>query len=89
MLLHVLITGLTNYSITHFGERAEPTLLYNVACAGSESRLLDCSYGTYTSGATDTEDAGVRCLPCQWPCTQFAIGSFMYFHQLHRSLSRW
>ena len=67
MLLHVLITGLTNYSNSPFGEGAGPTLLYSVVCAGSELRLLECNYGTYTSGATDTEDAGVTCLPCQWP----------------------
>ena len=65
ILFHMVltsITGVRNYSNTHFGEGDGPAVLYNVVCSGSESRLLDCSYGTYISGVTDTEDAGVRCL---------------------------
>ena len=34
--------------------------LYGVNCVGTETRLIDCSQGSYT-GCT-SQDAGVRCL---------------------------
>ena len=37
----------------------------NVACNGSESRLLDCSYKNATA-LSHTDDAGVQCIPCQY-----------------------
>ena len=36
----------------------------NVACTGSELRLLDCSYDSDTSDDTHAEDVGVRCQLC-------------------------
>ena len=36
----------------------------DVACTGSESRLIDCVYDDDTSEDTHTEDAGVHCQEC-------------------------
>ena len=33
----------------------------NVACSGSESRLIDCAYDNNTVKDAHTEDAGVHC----------------------------
>ena len=38
-----------------------PILFGNLYCAGTESRLTDCSSG-YNYDATHSDDAGVRCL---------------------------
>ena len=45
----------------HSGE--EPTYLDDVACAGTESRLVDCSNpGWEVENCEHSEDAGVVCL---------------------------
>ena len=41
-----------------------PILIDNVACSGSELRLLDCSYNNNTSDDTHAEDVGVHCQLC-------------------------
>ena len=33
----------------------------NVACAGTESRLIDCPFDRHTADCVHSEDAGVRC----------------------------
>ena len=33
----------------------------NVACAGTESRLVDCPFDRHTADCIYSEDAGVRC----------------------------
>ena len=55
-------------SRAHFGQGTGPILISNVACAGIESRLLDCGFSNITTTESHSEDAGVRCLPCQWFC---------------------
>ena len=67
---YVLITNTTSllgvqaFASAHFGQGTGPILLDNVACSGSQSTLLQCSYGTTTSDDTHSEDAGARCQPC-------------------------
>ena len=51
------------YGGGHFDSGTGPIHLDGVTCTGSESRLLDCSYGTDTSEDSHSEDVGVRCLP--------------------------
>jgi hypothetical protein len=33
----------------------------NVACTGTESRLIDCIFDRHTADCVHSEDAGVRC----------------------------
>lgn len=33
----------------------------NVACTGTESRLIDCPFDSHTADCVHAEDAGVRC----------------------------
>ena len=55
-------TGATALSRAAFGQGSGQIWLDNVACTGSESRLIDCSanpLGFHNCG--HYEDAGVRC----------------------------
>ena len=45
-----------------FGQGTVPIMLDNVACVGTESRLLSCRYSS-THNCVHAEDAGVTCLP--------------------------
>ena len=45
----------------YFGQGSGSILLNSVGCSGSESRLIDCSYSTYTGGCSHSDDAGVQC----------------------------
>lgn len=66
MLSPLLSTaGSTAYSLAYFGQGSGTIYLDNVACTGSESRLIDCSYDSDTTDCGHHEDAGVRCLPCR------------------------
>ena len=51
----------TAYSSAYFGQGIIPILISNVACSGSESSLVDCSYSRSTSNCGHNDDAGVRC----------------------------
>ncbi len=43
-----------------FGQGTGPIAVRNVQCSGSEARLIDCTFGSFTCSHSD--DAGVRCL---------------------------
>ena len=54
--------ALNAYQNARYGQGTGPILLDNVACSGSESSLISCSYTVLGSHNCDhTEDAGVRC----------------------------
>ena len=55
------ITGVELLYNSHFGHGSGPILFMYLNCGGTESRLSDCSYSSYTFGATHSRDAGVRC----------------------------
>ena len=48
-----------------FGSDTGNIMLYGISCAGSPSRLVDCSYslvqGSYSGTCGLSEDAGIRC----------------------------
>ena len=50
----------------YFGAGSGSILMNYVACSGSESRLIDCSYSTSTSGCSHNDDAGVQCQTSQF-----------------------
>ena len=56
-----ILYHITAYSSAYFGQGIIPILMANVACSGSESSLVDCSYSRSTSNCGHNEDAGVRC----------------------------
>ena len=60
--LRITYTGALAFSGAHFGVGTGPIHMDNVACSGSESRLIYCSRGsTVTCTNGHSQDAGVRC----------------------------
>ena len=55
------IAGAIARSRAFFGQGTVPIRLDNVACVGTESRLLSCTYSS-THNCAHSEDAGVTCL---------------------------
>ena len=55
--------GVNNSDSFLFGSGAssQNILLDNVACSGSESRLIDCSYDDHTADCSHSEDVGIVC----------------------------
>ena len=53
--------GATAFTYAYFGQGSGLIYLDNVACTGSEARLLDCYYDPDTSDCGHHEDAGVSC----------------------------
>ena len=47
----------------YFGRGTVPILLDDVACRGTETRLLSCTYSSHTLDCNHGEDAGVTCRP--------------------------
>ena len=47
----------------HFGVGSGPVLVFDLACYGTESSLLDCSHSTSIDGDRDQRDPGVFCSP--------------------------
>ena len=56
----VKLTGAQAFSFAFFGQGSGPIHLDDVACTGSERRLIDCRY-TAIDNCIHFEDAGVRC----------------------------
>ena len=44
-----------------FGRGSGAILLDNVACTGTEERLVNCPYDSHTGDCFHSEDAGIRC----------------------------
>lgn len=63
LLLWFTPTEVLAYGSAHFGQAQLPILLDDVACTGSESRLVDCFYDNDTSDCSHTQDSGTRCHP--------------------------
>ena len=56
--------GATSYLFARFGQGSGPILLDNVACVGTERRLIDCPANAIGShNCIHLEDASVSCLP--------------------------
>ena len=53
--------GVQYFFNAYFGQGTGSIFLDNVACSGSETSLITCSYTTPTSSDYHSEDAGVRC----------------------------
>ena len=57
--------GAAPFSSYVFRDGSGKIMLYNIACTGSPSRLVDCSYslvqGSRSGGCGLSEDAGIRC----------------------------
>ena len=60
------VTGSFARTNAYFGRGTAPILLDNVACRGTESRLIDCTYSSHTSDCNHGEDAGVTCQPANY-----------------------
>ena len=67
-ILRHTITDTGSFARTnaYFGRGTVPILLDNVACRGTESRLIDCIYSSHTSDCNHGEDAGVTCQPANY-----------------------
>lgn len=46
---------------THVVSGTGPIVLDNVACTGTETRLIDCMFDSHTADCSHIEDAGVQC----------------------------
>ena len=62
-LPHIIFCSLDATAVQHagFGLGSGPIHLDNVACAGSEAALVNCTYYPITTDCSHAEDAGVHC----------------------------
>ena len=58
--MHTHYLGARYYTNAFFGMGTGPIHLDNVYCAGTEQRLIDCSYTSHN--CIHSEDAGVACI---------------------------
>ena len=58
-------SGASAFSSASFGQGSGPIFLNMVACAGTESNLLECM-STQPAGCQHSDDAGVRCNQGKW-----------------------
>ena len=49
------------FSNARFGRGSGAILLDDVACTGTEERLVNCPYDSHTGDCFHYEDAGIRC----------------------------
>ena len=75
-LLSCTTLAAQHFSFATFGQGTGPINLVNVNCAGTESRLIDCSRGSQRT-CSHTEDAGVR---CSVQTSEFSVHSLQYLY---------
>ena len=70
------------FSRARFGEGFGPIFLYEVRCAGTESRLADCpSDGINHLDCSHSEDAGVSCTPANSGTLQIILMEVFLFQR--------
>ena len=57
-----LVTGAAARCCAHYGQGSGSILIGQVSCAGSESRITDCSH-SMSNSSEHNYDVGVQCLP--------------------------
>lgn len=57
----ISLTGAQAFGLAQFGAGVGPIWMDNLACAGSEDRLVDCGFDEHTLDCSHLEDAGARC----------------------------
>ena len=57
----VCIIGAIARTRAYFGQGTAPILLDDVACTGTETRLVNCRYDSSTTDCNHSEDAGATC----------------------------
>ena len=62
---HLSFIAAIAYSRAYYGQASGSIHLDNLACTGSEGRLIDCSYDSHTADCTHSEDAGLSCSTCE------------------------
>ena len=60
--IYEIVTDVTARCCAHYGQGSGSILIRYVSCAGSESRVTDCSYST-SSSSVHSNDVGVQCQP--------------------------
>ena len=65
-ILHSTSIAAIAYSNALHGQGSGSILLDDVACTGTESRLIDCSYDSSTADCSHSEDAAVYCSICEF-----------------------
>ena len=61
MIVLYTILGAVARTRAYFGQGTAPILLDDVACSGTESRLINYRYDSSTSDCNHSEDAGATC----------------------------
>ena len=63
MFVVLIFADAIAYDRAFFGQGSAQMSIFmdNVACTGTESRLIDCTFDRHTADCVHSEDAGVRC----------------------------
>ena len=77
MFFFVHTTDAMAFSNARFGRGSGAILLDNVACTGSEERLINCPYDSHTGDCFHSEDAGIRCPSITRTCGLQHISLFL------------